>query len=94
MIPKDKLMHAGVGLIASIFAGGVWLLGVASGVAPIGGLPLAIALAALMVGLAKEGADAMDNRITPGMHSVDVWDAVATTLPGVVLGLVAAQVLA
>jgi vacuolar-type H+-ATPase subunit I/STV1 len=87
-------MHAGVGLLVAIFAGGVWLLAASAGMAPVAGLPAAMALSSLIAGIVKEGADWLDNRMYPGMHGVEWLDAAATALPGVVLGLVAAQVLA
>lgn len=42
-------------------------------------------VAASVAGATKEWADQADNLIHPGMHGVEVADAVATGLPGVLL---------
>ena len=92
MIPKDKLMHLAVGTAVALFALMLWTLAVMAGLAPLTGAPAAAALAALVAGISKEGADYIDNRLRPGEHEVSFWDAAATTFPGLVLG-VAAHVL-
>ncbi|MCV2365523.1 hypothetical protein LNV23_18905 [Paucibacter sp. DJ1R-11] len=43
---------------------------------------------ATAAGIAKERADQADNLIYPGMHGVEVADAVATGLPGLALCVV------
>ncbi len=93
-IPRDKLMHAAVGLLAGIFGLGAWLVAVAVGWAPLSGAPAACALASTVAGLAKEGADYLDNRMVPGLHGVEPLDALATAAPGFVMCLAVAQVLA
>lgn len=93
MIPPDKLRHAGIGVLVAVFALLLWMLAALAGLAPLAGAPAALALAGIVAGLTKEGADWLDNRITPGMHGVELLDAVATALPGLVLGLLAHQVI-
>jgi len=93
-MPRDKLMHIAIGLLAGIFGLGVWLAAVAVGWAPLSGAPAACALASTVAGLAEEGADYLDNRMVPGLHGVEPLDALATAAPGVVTGLAVAQVLA
>lgn len=93
-MPKDKLMHIAVGLLAGLLTLAVWLAMVKLGIAPLSGLPGALALGTTLVGLTKEGADYMDNRARPGEHGVEPLDALATAVPGWVMGLAAAQVLA
>lgn len=92
-MPRDKLLHIAVGLLATLFGLLAWLLAAKAGLAPLSGLPAALALTTTVAGLAKEGADYMDNRVQPGMHGVDPLDALATSAPGWVAGLVAAQLL-
>lgn len=88
LIPTDKLMHAGVGLAVAVFALACWWALSCLGLAPMSGAPAATGLASLVAGLAKEGADWIDNR-TAGMpvHGVEGWDVVATAAPGTALGL-------
>lgn len=92
-IPPDKLKHMAVGLLAGLFGAIAWLILVQLALAPLAGLPCGIALASTVAALAKEGADWVDNRIQPNMHSVDPWDALATAAPGWLLALVAGQVI-
>ena len=89
MIPKDKLMHMLVGFAVALFALVIWTIAAAAGLAPLSGAPAAAALAALVAGITKEGADYLDNKLVPAMHGVEWLDAAATALPGVVLGFVA-----
>ena len=89
MIQKDKLLHMAVGLAVALFALVLWTIASAAGLAPLSGAPAAAALAALVAGITKEGADHLDNRLVPKMHGVEWLDAAATTLPGVLLGIAA-----
>ncbi|MCV2359625.1 hypothetical protein LNV08_11660 [Paucibacter sp. TC2R-5] len=93
-IPRDKLMHFGIGSAVAAFALLVWASLAAIGLAPIAGAPAAAALAALVAGITKEGADWLDNRSTgTPMHGVEYWDAAATALPGILIGLAAHSLL-
>ena len=88
-IPTDKLKHAAIGSLVALFALAFWTLLAAAGVAPLSGAPAAAALASLVAGITKEGADWIDNK-TAGMqvHGVEFWDAFATAIPGFVVGVV------
>lgn len=88
MIPKDKIGHFLAGLTVSVGAAVVWALLATWGLAPWAGLGPAVAVAAAVAGLTKEGADWLDNQaaekagVITMPHGVDPWDAVATALPG------------
>jgi hypothetical protein len=89
MIPKDKVMHFIVGAAIASVALLAWGAASALGLAPITGAPAAAALAATVAGVVKEGCDYLDNKIVLRMHGVEWLDAVATALPGFILGAVA-----
>lgn len=93
MIPRDKLLHAGVGVVVALIALAFWLLAAHLGFAPLSGAPAAIALSTVVAGVVKEAADYLDNREHPGMHGVEVLDAVATAAPGFLIGAAVQQVL-
>lgn len=92
-IPKDKLAHAAIGCLVALFCLAAWLLATHAGLVPLAGAPGAIVLGSLVAGITKEGADYLDNRSKPGMHGVEVLDALATAAPGLVVALVVQQVL-
>lgn len=92
-LPKDKLQHALVGLLVALVCLALWALASHLGLVPIAGMPGAVALGGIVAGLTKEGADWIDNRAHPGMHGVELLDALATAAPGLVVALVAQQVL-
>lgn len=89
-IPSDKIAHALAGLLAAL-AGIVLaaLLPLLVG-EPIRAITMAVGavVAATSAGLVKEFADFQDNRVHPGMHGVELLDAVATAAPGWLLGVV------
>ncbi len=86
MIPADKALHIAVGTIVGLVGAGVWLIAAWAGLLPLAGVPGAAALAGLIAGISKEGADYLDNKIKPGMHGVELLDAVATAAPGFLIG--------
>ncbi|HLP30745.1 MAG TPA: hypothetical protein VK150_05245 [Geothrix sp.] len=77
-IPRDKILHSLAGLLAgaaiAIHATAWWE-------------PLA---AAALLGILKEGFDAAWNRWVRPEHSVDLFDALATTAGGIIPALVLA----
>ena len=72
MIARDKLLHAGAGLVVTV---AVWML---TGSAAIG------FAASVFAGFAKELYDMVLER---GGHVADPWDVLATAAPGFVLWL-------
>jgi hypothetical protein len=55
---------------------------------PFDGIVAVPALCGLVAGVTKEACDWRDNQQVPGMHTVDVWDAVATSAPGFAMAVV------
>lgn len=92
-IPPDKLKHMAVGLLAGLFGAALLAILALLDLAPLAALPGGIAVASTVAGLGKEGADWADNRVQPGMHSVDPWDALATAAPGWLMAIGADQVI-
>lgn len=98
-IASDKLGHLKAGVVAALAGAlmGIVISLVASAALGLHGPSvhmiylLAAASGAVSCGVAagvtKEIADALDNRIRPGMHGVEAADAVFTALPGFALGL-------
>lgn len=98
-IAADKIAHIKAGGLAGAFGlvVGLVLAAAMAHLLGLAGLPAAVLVlvtggaAALMsataAGAAKELADKADNVIHPGMHGVEVADAVATAAPGAVLCL-------
>lgn len=93
-IPADKLGHLKAGCAAAAYGALIGSLG-AGVVAWVTQMPPWLAwplvlvsagtsafTAASAAGLTKEKADADDNKIHPGMHGVEVADALVTTSPG------------
>lgn len=77
-IPKDKIAHFLAGLaIAAITALAWWLMARFGAVDMRSGW-LAVLVASAVAGVVKEKADADDNKRVPGMHGVEVLDALAT----------------
>lgn len=100
MIAEDKLLHMAAGLAAAIFATTVYagcallmveVVGVMLSPAALTPVPF---VAALLVGLVKEATDWLDNRQYAAdlRHTVDPWDVVATTAPGLIASLIVAGV--
>jgi hypothetical protein len=88
IVPKDKLEHFGIGFSVVAFTLVLWSLAEFIGLTHTADMGAAAALAGIVCGVTKEGCDWLDNRITPGMHGVEFWDAFATALPGLLtLGL-------
>lgn len=98
-IPADKLGHLKAGSAAAAYGGLVGSLG-AGAVAWLTHMPAALAWPMVLVsagtsaftsasaaGLTKEKADADDNKIHPGMHGVEVADALVTTALGALVCL-------
>jgi len=84
-IPKDKVGHFVGGLVVALVASLIWWGG------RWAGIPAPIAAAFLATGVAgcvKEYADWLDNKAVPGMHGVELLDAVATFLGAVPVVLV------
>lgn len=92
-IPKDKLLHAGVGVVIALLCMALWAVASHLGLVPLAGMPGAIALGGIVAGITKEGADYMDNKANPGMHGVEALDALATAAPGFAIALIVQQVL-
>jgi hypothetical protein len=88
MTITDKLQHFVAGLCAALCGCAVYLVLVVFGVVPFAGIVATPALCGLVAGITKEFCDWRDNQQSPGMHTVDVWDAAATTAPGVVMSVV------
>jgi hypothetical protein len=97
-IPADKIAHfkAGCLIAAAAFLAGLIGVGLSMYVQGLTVYDLArplvfniaglvAAVAGAVAGLTKEYADRADNQIYPGMHGVEVLDAVATAAPGVLL---------
>jgi hypothetical protein len=88
-IERDKLAHAMAGTCAA--AVGVALAGVVpalSGHAPdVAAVASGALIASTAAGITKEVADYGDNKLQPGMHGVEVMDAIATAAPGWLLAL-------
>lgn len=87
IIPADKLGHMKAGAAAAAFGAGAWFLVSTTGLIPLAGVPAAAALASIVAGVTKEGADKLDNDAAaaaglPPVHGVEVADAVATAAPG------------
>lgn len=79
---NDKVQHVIVGIAILVFTGAFWLI--------FGGtLSVMFPLATTVGGLAKEGADWLDNKASPGMHEVSLLDALATAAPGYIAGFIA-----
>lgn len=96
-IPRDKLLHAGVGLLCSLLGIACALLAEHLGLAPIQALPLAALLPAVAAGATKQYCDWQDNRLLADigeqpLHRVQFANFAASAAPGVLLA-VAAQVL-
>lgn len=77
-IPKDKIAHFLAGLAIAAIVAAAWFLVAQFGVVDMRSAWLAALIAAAVAGVVKEKADADDNKIHPGMHGVEVLDAVAT----------------
>lgn len=77
-IPSDKIKHFAAGLIVAAAAGGAWFAAAQFGAVGMADAWLGAALAALVAGVTKEGADKLANEIHPGTHGVEVLDALAT----------------
>lgn len=93
-IPADKLGHLKAGSAAAAYGALIGSLG-AGAVAWLTQMPVDQALTMVLVsagtsaftsassaGMTKEKADVDDNKIHPGMHGVEVADALVTTAPG------------
>lgn len=98
-IPRDKIMHAGVGLLCSLFGAACALLAHWFGLAPLAALPLAALLPGIVAGATKEYCDWQDNRVLsnlgqPPLHTVEAADFAATAAPGVLLAIAAQLLLA
>lgn len=96
---NDKLQHAIAGFAGALFASLLYALIALSALAggtefPAVSIVPVPAVAALTVGVTKEVADWLDNRLIPGLHEVDPYDVIATTAPGVALSLLLAAILA
>lgn len=83
-LQPDKIAHALAGSLAAL--SGMVLAGIVPllvGQAPdsVGAASGAL-IAATAAGFTKEVADYQDNRLQPGMHGVELADAVATAAPG------------
>lgn len=98
-LQADKIEHLKAGAVVALFGaalgacvsvGASLIPGIPPGGAQLVAICAAVgALAAgLSAGITKEFADASDNVIYPGMHGVQVGDAVATSAPGAALFLV------
>lgn len=92
-IPKDKLMHAAVGLAVALFCLALWAVASHFGLVPLAGMPGGIALGGIVAGMAKEGADYLDNRARPGSHGVELLDAAFTAAPCLAVAALVQQVL-
>lgn len=77
-IPKDKIAHFLAGLAIAAITAIVWFLIAQFGAVDMRSAWLAALIAAAVAGVVKEKADADDNKVHPGMHGVEVLDAVAT----------------
>jgi hypothetical protein len=81
-IPRDKLYHFGAGIFIGLIAAAIQI---AAG-APFAAIAVAAFVAATVAGILKEIADRVTKKGTP-----DKWDAIATSIGGVVvIALVAA----
>lgn len=90
MFQKDKLFHFVAGTIAALFGVGLWYVFAYAFKAPAIAAPYAGLLASVVAGVTKEAADFMDNRAalaagTTPLHGVEFFDAVATSLPGLLI---------
>lgn len=87
-IAKDKLMHALAGLLAALAGVALGVGACAAAGEPMrAGAAVGALVAATAAGCTKEVADHQDNQIQPGMHGVEVLDALATAAPGWILAL-------
>lgn len=90
MIAQDKQFHFVAGFIAAVFGILVWYGFVFAFDAPEEAVPYSGMLAGLVAGFTKEVADWMSNRSaiaagTVPTHGVELFDAVATALPGLMI---------
>lgn len=82
-IPKDKLFHLAAGAAASLFGAACWFVLGNFMVLPHIGYGIVAAACGITAGITKEGADYLSNKASPvPLHDVDIWDALATALPG------------
>lgn len=85
MIAADKIAHFKAGSLAAAF--GVTIGSIMGAISPHGSLIICAAVGAVVAaasaGITKELADRADNLINPGMHGVEIMDAVATSLGAV-----------
>ncbi len=83
MIAADKIAHFKAGMIAAAFGAAMGFVmallnwDAADAVLCSG---IGAAVAAITAGITKELADHADNVLSPGMHGVEIMDAVATAL--------------
>lgn len=95
-IPADKKAHFVAGIKAAAAGALLGMLAAfaALHLAQLTGQPASLIVSLIMVGTTsltvagtaaatKEYADKMDNASVPGMHEVSIYDALATTLPGI-----------
>ena len=88
IVPKDKALHFGAGVIAGLVGY------IASRMLHPPGVPFVAVALAVLAGIAKEGFDYWRNLqaakagIQTPPHDVDLWDAVSTGLGGLVVALV------
>lgn len=86
---RDKLLHGLAGFLSAL--AGMALACVVpalAGRAPdLAAVASGALIAATVAGITKEAADHQDNMLHPGMHGVELADAVATAAPGWLLAL-------
>lgn len=75
---NDKIKHFLAGTAVAAVSAIAWFLVSRSGLVDMGGAWLCVVMCAGVAGVVKEGADREDNRIHPGMHGVELADALAT----------------
>ena len=75
---NDKLKHFLAGAAVAAVSSIAWFLVSRTGLVDMGGAWLCAVMCAGVAGVVKEGADREDNKIHPGMHGVEVEDALAT----------------
>lgn len=93
MIAQDKISHLKAGALAAAYGAAVGLvIGLCVVVELMGMRAVPVVLVCMGIGalassssagITKEKADAADNLIHPGMHGVEVADAVFTSAPGI-----------